>query len=99
MKGSSEISNFTRRKERVILGRKLRTKTDNDTLFLKQIHRSYPNDAQVTCSSVSDHVGFVVHKLALGQVFSEYFGFPCQSSFHHLLHNHHHLYHLGLVRS
>jgi hypothetical protein len=28
---------------------------------------------------------------ALGQVFSKYFGFPCQSSFHQLLHNHHHL--------
>jgi hypothetical protein len=26
--------------------------------------------------------------VALGQVFSEYLGFPCQSSFHHLLHNH-----------
>jgi hypothetical protein len=25
------------------------------------------------------HVGFVVDKVALGQVFSEYFGFPCQS--------------------
>jgi hypothetical protein len=24
-------------------------------------------------------VGFVVDKMALGQVFSEYFGFPCQS--------------------
>jgi hypothetical protein len=24
-------------------------------------------------------VGFVVDKLVLGQVFSEYFGFPCQS--------------------
>jgi hypothetical protein len=24
-------------------------------------------------------------KVALGQVFSEYFGFPCQSSFHQLL--------------
>jgi uncharacterized protein YihD (DUF1040 family) len=32
-------------------------------------------------------VGFVVDKMALGQVFSEYFGFPCQSSFHQLLHN------------
>jgi hypothetical protein len=30
----------------------------------------------------------VVDKVALGQVFSEYFGFPCQSSFHQLLHNH-----------
>jgi hypothetical protein len=26
-------------------------------------------------------------KVALGQVFSEYFGFPCQSPFHLLLHN------------
>jgi hypothetical protein len=25
-------------------------------------------------------VEFVVDKVALGQVFSEYFGFPCQSS-------------------
>jgi hypothetical protein len=37
------------------------------------------------------HVGFVVDKVELGQVFSEYFGFPCQSSFHQFLHNHHHL--------
>jgi hypothetical protein len=28
-------------------------------------------------------------KVALGQIFSEYFGFPCQSSFYQLLHNHH----------
>jgi hypothetical protein len=35
-------------------------------------------------------VGFVVDKMALRQVFSEYFGFPCQSSFHQLLHNHPH---------
>jgi hypothetical protein len=35
-------------------------------------------------------VGFVVDKVELGQVFSEYFGFPCQSSFHQLLHNHPH---------
>jgi hypothetical protein len=35
-------------------------------------------------------VEFVVDKVALGQVFSEYFGFPCQSSLHRLLHNHHH---------
>jgi hypothetical protein len=36
-------------------------------------------------------VGFVVDKVALGQVFSEYIGFPCQSSIHQLLHNRHHL--------
>jgi hypothetical protein len=29
-------------------------------------------------------VGFVVDKVALGQVFFEYFGFPCQSSFHQI---------------
>jgi hypothetical protein len=34
---------------------------------------------------------FVGDKVALGQVFSEYFGFPCQSSFHQLLHIHPHL--------
>jgi hypothetical protein len=36
----------------------------------------------------SDHVGFVVNKVALWQVFSEYFGFPCQFSFRRLLHTH-----------
>jgi hypothetical protein len=36
-------------------------------------------------------VEYVVDKLAMGQVFSEYFDFPCQFSFHGLLHNHHHL--------
>jgi hypothetical protein len=34
-------------------------------------------------------VGLVVDDVALGQVFSEYIGFPCQFSFHRLLHNHH----------
>jgi hypothetical protein len=34
-------------------------------------------------------VGFVVDKAAQGQVFSEYFGFPCQS-FHQFLHHHNH---------
>jgi hypothetical protein len=36
-------------------------------------------------------VGFVVDKVALGHVFSEYLGFPCQFSFHRLPHTHHHL--------
>jgi hypothetical protein len=37
-------------------------------------------------------VGFVVDKVASGQVFSEYFGFPCQNrSFHKHLHHHNHL--------
>jgi hypothetical protein len=38
----------------------------------------------------SGQVGFVVDKVALGQVFSEYFGFPCQSSFHQILPHHNH---------
>jgi hypothetical protein len=39
----------------------------------------------------SGQVGFVVDKLTVGQVFSEYFGFPCQSSFHQIHHPHNHL--------
>jgi hypothetical protein len=35
-------------------------------------------------------MGFLVDKVALGKLFSEYFGFPCQFSFHRLLHTHHH---------
>jgi hypothetical protein len=35
------------------------------------------------------HVGFLVDKAALRQVFSEYFGFPCQSV-HRFLHYHNH---------
>jgi hypothetical protein len=34
-------------------------------------------------------VGFVVVKTALEQVFSEYFGFSCQS-FHQILNHHNH---------
>jgi hypothetical protein len=34
----------------------------------------------------SAHVGSVVDKMELGQVFSEYFGFIYQLSFHQLLH-------------
>jgi hypothetical protein len=38
----------------------------------------------------SGHVVFVVDKVALEQVFSEYFSYPCQLSFHRMLHTHHH---------
>jgi hypothetical protein len=34
-------------------------------------------------------MGFVVDKVALRQVSSKYFGFPCQFSLHRLLHIHH----------
>jgi hypothetical protein len=36
----------------------------------------------------SGHMGFVVDKVALKQVFSEYFGFSCQFSFRKMLHTH-----------
>jgi hypothetical protein len=35
-------------------------------------------------------LGFVVDKAALGQVFSEYFGFSFQSSFQQFLYHHNH---------
>jgi hypothetical protein len=35
------------------------------------------------------HVGFLADKVAFWQVFSEYFGFLCQS-FHHFLDHHNH---------
>jgi hypothetical protein len=43
-------------------------------------------------------VGFVVDKVALGQVFSEYFGFSCQSSFHQIFSTITIAYHPGLVQ-
>jgi hypothetical protein len=43
-------------------------------------------------------VGFVVDKVTLVQVFSEYFGFPCRSSFHQVLQKIILIYHLGLVQ-
>jgi hypothetical protein len=36
----------------------------------------------------SSNVGFVVDEVTLGQVPSNYFGFPCQFLFHQMLHNH-----------
>jgi hypothetical protein len=43
-------------------------------------------------------VGFVVDKVALGQVFSKYFGFPCQSFHSTNLSTITITYHLGLVQ-
>jgi hypothetical protein len=42
-------------------------------------------------------MGFVVDNVALGQVSSEYFGFPYLFSFHRLLHIHHVSYGAGTV--
>jgi hypothetical protein len=49
------------------------------------------NANELLAQTGSSQVGFVVDKVSLGQVFSEYFGFFCQSSFHQFLHNHHQL--------
>jgi hypothetical protein len=38
----------------------------------------------------AEQVGFVMDKVALGQVFSKYFDFSCQSSFRQVLHHHNH---------
>jgi hypothetical protein len=43
-------------------------------------------------------VGFVVDKVVLEQVFSENFGFPCQSPFHQFLSTTTITYHPGLVQ-
>jgi hypothetical protein len=45
----------------------------------------------MSCTDAVIFTSVVVDKVALGQVFSEYFDFPCQSLFHQFLHNHHHL--------
>jgi hypothetical protein len=36
----------------------------------------------------AEYVGFVVDRVALGQVFSEHFSFPCQSLFHQFVYHH-----------
>jgi hypothetical protein len=44
----------------------------------------------------SGHLGFVMDKADPVQVFAGYFGFPCQFSFHRLLHTI--IHHPGLVQ-
>jgi hypothetical protein len=45
----------------------------------------------------SGNMGFVLDKVALGQVSSEYFGFSCQFSFHRPLHIHYLLFGAGTI--
>jgi hypothetical protein len=59
-------------------------------LMAQAVSRWLPT-AAVRVRSGSAQVGFVVGKVAVGQDFSEYFGFTSQFSFHQLLHNHLHL--------
>jgi hypothetical protein len=47
----------------------------------------------------SGKVGFVEDKVALVQVFSEYFGFHCPSLIHKSLHPHNHLGHVQQARN
>jgi hypothetical protein len=58
-----------------------------DSQAVPQLRRLVVNDPGSSPGQII--LGFVVDKLALGQVFSEYFGFPYQFSFHRLLHAHH----------
>jgi hypothetical protein len=44
--------------------------------------------SSLNLTASGQHVGFVADKAAMGQVFSKYFGFPCQLSFHQFLHHH-----------
>jgi hypothetical protein len=57
--------------------------------ILRLCHSSGSPPRRLGFEPRSGHVGIVVDKVALGQVFSEYFGFPYQFSFHRLLHIHH----------
>jgi hypothetical protein len=50
---------------------------------------SWLQTAAVGFEPKSSQVGFVVNKVALGQIFSEYCGFSYQFAFHPLLHTHH----------
>jgi hypothetical protein len=59
-------------------------------VIAEAVSRWIPNRSGRVRARVSQVV-FVVGKVASGQIFSEYFGFPCQNrSFHQLLHHHIH---------
>jgi hypothetical protein len=68
---------------------KQRTKLGNQSAmaYLKRLVAGFP--PRLPGFTSGQHVGFVVDKAALGQVFSEYFGFPCQL-FHQFLHHDNH---------
>jgi hypothetical protein len=61
--------------------------TRNCRAVAQAVSRRLPTAAARVLSQVG-HVEFVVDKLALGYVFFEYFRFPCQLSFHQILHIH-----------
>jgi hypothetical protein len=53
-----------------------------------QAVRRWLSTAAARVRDREEHMVFVVYKAALGQVFSEYFGFTFQPSFHQCLHHH-----------
>jgi hypothetical protein len=75
----------------------------NNFILLKQnkhtsyvaVRRLLPT-ARAQARAQSDYVGFVVDKVSLRQVSSEYFGFPCQLSIYHC--STFIMYHPGLVQ-
>jgi hypothetical protein len=71
--------------------------TPQGRAIAQEVSRWLPT-AAAWFKSGSTHVGFVVDKVALGQVFSEDFGFPCQSLFHQFFSTITTTYHPGLVQ-
>jgi hypothetical protein len=71
-----------------ITGRSKTNTTQISRAIAQEVSRWLPT-AAAGFAPGPGQVGFVVDKLTLGQVFSEYFGFPCQSLFHQILHYNH----------
>jgi hypothetical protein len=67
---------------------KILVRSKKGCAIVQVVSRWLPTTAARVCAW-SGHVEFVVDKVAWGQVFSEYFNFPCQSSFHQILHHNH----------
>jgi hypothetical protein len=61
-----------------------------DRAIVQAVSRRLPTAVALVRDQVG-YVGFVVDKMELERVFSEYFGVPCQFSLHRLLHTRHHL--------
>jgi hypothetical protein len=53
--------------------------------YLRRLVAGFPS-RRLGFDPSSNYVGFMVDKMALEQVFSEYFCFPCQLSFRQMLH-------------
>jgi hypothetical protein len=69
-----------------------RLQSNIETLILRLgLQQTFSSDCWEQCYQSSGHVEFVAHKVVMGQVFSQYFGIPCQFSFHGLLHTHFHV--------